>query len=509
MKLTYRLAALPLLAVALAAPVSAAQHTRKPRLAQATTPAAPPEVSAILTPRQNVKPSLTLDEALSVAYETNPQLAAQQASLRATDENVAIANGGWRPTISAGGTYAYQQFYFFPQSVTDPVTGAVIFGPISSVSAHPLQGALTVTQPIFRGGRTIAEIGRAKAQVRSARAQLLAAEQTVLLSAATAYMDVVRDTAILSLRELNVQVLKKQADATQAQFNAGSLTRTDVAQAQARLAGAESDLTAAHSELAISNANFLQAIGRPPETLEVEPMLPAGMPRGVDDSMTLAIQQNPAMVQARENEIVADYSVDDAVGALLPTFSVQGQYGYGQGSLVSPTGTLNVSAGPPHTADHSVTVTGSLNVPIYQAGVAEAAVRQAKELHAQAQLTVSVTDRQVRDTVASAWATFEAAEASIASNEAAERANEIAFEGVRKEQQVGGRTILDVLNAQQELLNAAVALVTAKRNAEVAAFAVLAANGSLTAKDLGLKVKLYDPLEHYDDDAARWFGYGD
>jgi outer membrane protein len=510
MKLIYRLGAIPLLAAVLAAPGLAAHHEKKPRLAQAAPAAVPmPGVAALLAPSQNVKPSLTLGEALAVAYETNPQLAAQQASLRATDENVAIANGGWRPTISAGGTYAYQQFYFFPLTVTDPATGAIVFGPVSSISAHPLQGALTVTQPIFRGGRTIAEIGRAKAQVRSARAQLLAAEQTVLLSAATAYMDVVRDTAILGLRRLNVEVLKKQADATQAQFNAGSLTRTDVAQAQARLAGAQSDLTAAQSQLAISNANFLQAIGRQPETLENEPALPPALPTSVDDSITLALKENPAMVQARENEVAADYTVDDALGALLPTFSVQGQYGYGQGSLVSPTGSLNVASGPPHTADHSVTVTGQLNVPLYQAGVAEAALRQAKELHTQTQLNVAVSDRQVRDVVTTAWALFEAAEASIASNEAAERANEIAFQGVTKEQQVGGRTILDVLNAQQELLNAAVALVTAKRNAEVAAFQVLAADGTLTAKSLGLKVKFYDPLEHYDDDAARWIGYGD
>jgi outer membrane protein len=154
-------------------------------------------------------------------------------------------------------------------------------------------------------------------------------------------------------------------------------------------------------------------------------------------------------------------------------------------------------------------LTGQLNIPIYQAGVEEATVRQAKELHSQAQLNVQVSDREVREAVASAWAQFQSAEASITSNEAAERANEIAFEGVTKEQQVGGRTILDVLNAEQELLNASVALVSAKRNAEVTAFGVLAANGSLTARNLGLKVKLYDPIEHYDDDAARWIGLGD
>lgn len=499
MKLTYRLAALPLLAIVLAAPASAARHHKpKPTPAPAPTVLAGPITA--MPPAPVAKPSITLADALAIAYETNPQLAAQQASLRATDENVAIANGGWRPTISAGGTYAFQQYFFNPVVVPG-------IGTFSSISGHPLQAAITVTQPILRGGRTYAQIGRAKAQVRAARAQLIAAEQTVLLSAATAYMDVVRDTQVLRLRQHNVEVLQKQAEATQAQFNAGSLTRTDVAQSQARLAAAQSDLTAAQSQLAISNANFVQSIGRMPETLEIEPALPPALPTGVDDSITLALKQNPAIVQARENEVVADYSVNDAIGAMLPTLSLQGQYGLSQGALISPLGTVNTTPGG--SASHALTITGQLNVPIYQAGVEEATLRQAKELHAQAQLNVTVSDRQVRDAVAIAWAQFEAAEASIASNEAAQRANEIAFEGVSKEQQVGGRTILDVLNAEQELLNAAVALVSAKRNAEVAAFQVLASAGALTAKNLALKVTLYDPLLHYDDDAAAWIGFGD
>ncbi len=495
MRWMFRVAALSVLVAVLAVPATAAHH-RRPRVAQAA--AAPVlQQSAPAAPAPE-KPSLTLDEALGIAYETNPQLAAQQASLRATDEGVAIANGGWRPTISAGGTYAYQQFFFSPVVIPG-------LGTISSVSAHPVQGGITVTQPILRGGRTIAQVGRAKALVRGARAQLLAAEQTVLLSAATSYMDVVRDTAILGLRQHNVELLKKQADATQAQFNAGSLTRTDVAQSQARLAASQSDLTAAQSQLEISRANFMQAIGRPPETLENEPGLPPALPTGVEESVGLALKQNPALVSARENEIAADYAVNDAFGTMLPTLSVQGQYGYSQGAILSPFGTASLGG----STSHSLTVTGQLNVPIYQGGAEEALVRQAKELHAQAQLNVAVSGLQVHDAVASTWAQFEAAEASIASNEAAQRANEIAFEGVTKEQQVGGRTILDVLNAEQELLNASVALVSAKRNAEVAAFQVLAASGSLTAKNLRLKVKLYDPLEHYDDDAARWIGLGD
>ena len=496
MKLTARLAGISLLAAMAALPAHAARH-HKAKPAPSTIAAADP---APMAPAPVEKPSITLAEALAIAYETNPVLAAQQASLRASDEAVAIANGGWRPTISAGGTYAFQQYFFNP--VTVPGVGT-----FSSISGHPLQGAITVTQPILRGGRTYAQIGRAKAQVRAARAQLIAAEQTVLLSAATAYMDVVRDTQVLKLRQHNVEVLQKQADATQAQFNAGSLTRTDVAQAQARLAGAQSDLTGAQSQLAISNANFVQSIGRMPETLEAEPALPPALPTSVDDSITLALKQNPAIVQARENEIAADYSVNDAIGAMLPTLSLQGQYGLSQGALVSPLGTLNSSPGG--ATSHALTVTGQLNIPIYQAGVEEATLRQAKELHAQAQLNVAVSDRQVHDAVAVAWAQFEAAEATIASNEAAMRANEIAYEGVFKEQQVGGRTILDVLNAEQERLNAEVALVSAKRNAEVAAFNVLAASGALTAKNLGLKVQLYDPLEHYDSDANAWVGFGD
>src|SRR5579871_446222 len=205
----FRATAIFALAIAMAAP-AAAKHHRLPKVALSGTPA--PVQPAPTVPTAPIKPSLTLDEALGIAYETNPQLAMQQASLRATDEGVAIANGAWRPTISAGGTYAYQQFFFSPIVIPG-------FGTISSVSAHPIQGAITVTQPILRGGRTIAEIGRAKALVRAGRAQLLAAEQTVLLSAATAYMDVVRDTAILGLRQHNVELLKKQADATQAQFD--------------------------------------------------------------------------------------------------------------------------------------------------------------------------------------------------------------------------------------------------------------------------------------------------
>jgi outer membrane protein len=275
------------------------------------------------------------------------------------------------------------------------------------------------------------------------------------------------------------------------------LTRTDVAQSEARLAGAQSDLINAEGQLAISRSNFEHAIGRPAETLESEPALPA-LPKAQDDAIDRATKLNPYLVEARETAKAADYAVDSAVGAMMPQLSVNGQYQYTQSNPTYGPGSL-----------HVVTVLGSLNVPIYQGGADEASVRQAKELRSQAELAIADTERQVIDTTRTAWQAYTSAEASITSNIAQVQANEVAYEGVKKEQQVGARTILDVLNAQQELLNSQVALVTSQSNAFIAAYQLLSAIGSLTANDLALNVKQYDPLEHYDNDASRWFGFGD
>jgi outer membrane protein len=483
-------------AVLSAGPVLAqGKHHKPQKLAQAASvPGMPPTDTAPPPP-----PSMTLSEALAIAYETNPQLGAEQASLRAADEQVAQANGNWRPTISIGGNYGLEK-YFFPGV---HISG---FGTVSSITDHPLNGQALLNQPLFRSGRTIAEISRAKALVHSGRAQLTATEQTVLLNSVTAYMNVVRDGAIVKLREHNVEVLRRQRDSTQLEFKAGSLTRTDVAQSEARLATAQSDLTTAQGQLATSRADFLQAIGRPAESLENNPDLPK-LPADEDNVLGKALRQNPDLLTAQANERAANYAVDDAWGAMGPTLSLQGQYNYSQSALNSVVG-FGAGGSPEAVTNHSVAILGELNVPIYQAGVEEANVRQARELHAQAQLNVAVADRQVRDAVTAAWATYQSALGTIASNESTAKADAVAFEGVSKEQQVGGRTVLDVLNAEQELLNAQVALVSSQRNAVVAAYQVLAAGGALTAQSLGLKVKLYDPLEHYNADASAWVGFG-
>lgn len=434
--------------------------------------------------------TLTLNDALGMAYEYNPSLEAQRAGQRATDEGVNQANANWRPQIAASGTYGLDQVHGPGDSVA--------FGIPPKAAYHPLTSQLSVTEALFRGGRTYAEIAKAKALVKAGRAQLTVVEETVLVDAVTAYMDVVRDEATLGLRQNNVAVLQKQLDATQEQFKVGELTRTDVAQSQARLAGAQSDLVTAEGQLGISRSNFEHVVGRAAGTLETEPGLPK-LPASENDAVAAAIQQNPNLVVAREQERAANYAVDDALGALLPQISVSGQYQYTQGSPQSfPIG-----------AEHYTQVLGQVTVPIYQGGAEESVVRQAKDLHSQTQLAAADTERQVVDATRSAWQSFVTAQATIRSAKAQVAANSVAFDGVKQEQQVGSRTILDVLNAEQELLNAQVTVVSSERDTYVAAYQLLADMGLLTAQSLRLQVPIYDPKEYYDDNAARWLGLGD
>ncbi|HEY2071629.1 MAG TPA: TolC family outer membrane protein [Rhizomicrobium sp.] len=430
----------------------------------------------------------TLRQALGLAYETNPQLDAQRAALRATDENVAQANAGWRPTVNAQGTYG----------INDSQVPVNSFGQNLSLYSHPLTSQVVVSQPLYRGGRTVAEVSRAKAQVRAGRAQLTGTEQNVLLDAVTAYMDVVRDAKSLKLKQHNVSDLQKQLDATREQVRVKELTNTDLAQAQARLSGAEADLVNAQGQLQVSRASFEHSIGRPAETLEERPPMP-GLPASLDQAIQTALKINPFLIQAQENARASDYAVDDAVGSLQPQVTLQGEYQYAQSQPNGLGGTQT---------DRVKAVIGQVTVPLYQGGADEAQVRQAKEQRSQAQLAVSDAERQVLDATRSAWESYKSAVQSIASEKAEVAADQTALDGVRQEQQVGTRTVLDVLNAEQELLNAQVAEVNAERNATVAGFQLLSAMGVLTAKGMSLPVKFYNPQDHYDEDSSRWFGFG-
>jgi outer membrane protein len=253
-------------------------------------------------------------------------------------------------------------------------------------------------------------------------------------------------------------------------------------------------------QLQISRSNFEHFVGRPALVLEQHPAFPT-LPVSEETAIDGSLALNPTVIAAKEDERAADYAVDDAAGALMPQLSVQGQYQYAHNPAQTELGVGN--------NEHITAVTGQLTIPLYQGGGEEASVRQAKQLDGQAKLNIADAQRQVVDATRTAWESYASAQAAIRSNRAQADANTVALDGVRQEQQVGSRTVLDVLNAEQELLNSQVSVVSAERNAEVAAYQVLSAIGKLTARDLGLQVKLYDPREYYDDNAGRWFGLGD
>jgi outer membrane protein len=430
---------------------------------------------------------MSLKEALATAYATNPQIEAARAYARATDEEVAKANAGWRPNLSITGAQGFQHI------ITDQ--------PVASDEDRTLtSGTATLSEPLFRGGRTVAEIRRAKALVRAAQAQLANAEQTVLLEGASAYLDVVRDMATVEYRRSNVQVLQDQLNATNIQLNAGAITQTDVQQTQARLAIARAGLSVAEGNLASSRARFERVIGRPAESLEAMPQLP-NLPGTLDDAINRAVTTAPALVAAQENSRAADYAVDAAVSQLLPQVSLQLQYQYAKNSTII--GVLS-----PGVTQRDASAFVQVTVPLYQGGAEYAGVRQAKEQRSQLLANVADVDRQVRESTQAAWGTFMSAQASIASNELAVQANQAAVMGVIQEQRAGERSILDILNAQQELLGGQISLATAQHDSTVAAFQLLAATGQLTARFLTLDAPLYDPAVHYNENASRWIGLG-
>jgi len=432
----------------------------------------------------------SLEDTLVATYGSNPTLQAARAELRATDENVAQALSNWRPSLSATGTSQ------FTSSESDLNAGAGLGALTTSKDDRTSNtGTVTLQQNLFRGGRTIAQTRQAKSQVAAGRAQLSSTEQDVLLSAVTAYMDTLRDTATVELNRNNVAVLQRQLEASQDRFDVGEITRTDVAQSEARLSGSQSALIRAEANLTNSRAAYERIVGSAPGTLEAAPPLPP-LPGTEDEARSIAIANNPALMAARFGEEASRHAIRNAKGSLLPTLTVQGDYSYSD----TPSSTVKNS--------ESATVTGRLTIPLYQSGAVYSQIRQAKQLNSQSRLQIREATRSVEEGVASAWEAYRAANAQIASDREQVRANEIALDGVQQEAQVGSRTTLDVLDAEQELLDSRVALVTSERNAYVAAYQLLSAVGRLNAAYLALPVELYAPEANYDDVSGQWFGYG-
>lgn len=427
----------------------------------------------------------SLNDALAAAYQSNPDLMGQRAQLRATDEQVPQALSGWLPSVIAQGSYGAARSSAQVTSNAPKITD----------DTKPLTGAVTLNQNVFAGGRTVSATEQAEYTVQAGRNALVDVEQTTLLNAVVAYMDVIKNQSVVELNNNNIDVLKRQLEATSDRFRVGELTRTDVAQSEARLSGARTSLTQAEAQLTASRAAYARVVGHSPATLE-RPGPNDNIPQSEDQAREAAAKNNPNVQQARNAEAASRAAISVAKGALLPSFDVQAQYQYGR----------EASSGI-HVADES-SVIGVLTVPLYQGGGEYSRVRQAKELHNQAMMQISSATRAVDENVRNAWEAVRSARSSIISSEEQVKANEIALEGVKQEEQVGSQTTLDVLNAEQELLNARVTLVTAQRNLAVANYGLLAATGQLTARQLQLPVKYYDPTENYDDVHYKVIGFG-
>ena len=453
----------------------------------------------------------TLDSALVKAYLNNPSLNSQRASVRATDENVPQALSGYRPKVTVTATGGEQSLSSTtkegnplnstrPLPCTTTVCPAIGYNPAyytkQSGYNSPFSAGVTITQTLFNGFQTSNKTRQAESQVLAARETLRSTEQGVLLNAATAYMNLLRDTAILDLQRRNVEVLQEQLRQTRDRFNVGEVTRTDVAQSESRLAAGRSQVLSAESNYKSSAATYRQVIGTEPGQLSPASPVDRFSPRTLPAAVGTGTASHPTVTTAQYNIDAAQLAVKVAEGALLPTASVQGSFT--QNYLAQSS--LNT------IESYNASVLGTLSIPIYQGGAEYSAIRQAKETLGQRRLDLDTARDQVRQNVVQSWGQLEAAKANIDATESQVKASEIALNGVREEARVGQRTTLDVLNAQQELVNARVSLVTAQRDRVVASYTLLASVGRLSPQVLGLHVPTYSPRVHYEQVRDAWAG---
>ena len=421
----------------------------------------------------------TLFDALSSAYISNPTLQAGRAAVRNTDEDVPQALAGWRPTVSLNGSVGVQQSKTSNTSQQDLV---------------PRTYSADVSQSLYAGGRTVAGTLLAESYVLVARAQLIVTEQTILSRGVTVFLDVLRDQARLQLTKNNEVVLRRQLEATRDRFEVGEVTRTDVAQAEARLSDVIANRVDAAGNLASSRASYRQVFGVMPGSLQAAPPLP-GLPATEAEALAIAEAENPTIVVALHSEAVARHGVDDATGRLLPTVDLTGR----------ARGTDEITT--ENSDGSSYSLIAAVSIPLYQAGAVHALVRQSKELLNQRRIEVERSRRDVIEAASQAWERMTTTRSQISARMEAIRANGIALEGVRQEAEVGSRTTLDVLDAEQELLDSRVALVIAERDEYVAGYQLLAAIGRLTAAHISLPVQTYDPTRHYEKVRNKWWGW--
>lgn len=420
----------------------------------------------------------TLREALFRAYQTNPTISGQRAAQRAIDENVPIARANGLPSVTTSGGFTNNLF----------TSGNSFVSPARNLSTT---AALSV--PLYSGGAVRNGVAAAETRVEAGRAQLRGTEADLFTAVVGAYLNVIRDEAIVGLNQQNVRVLEVNLRASRDRFQVGDLTRTDVAQSEARLSLARAQLQSAEANLISSREDYIRVVGTPPGVLEEPPPLP-NLPETVETAVTKALADNPLLLAATRQRDASRLDVRVARAQRLPQVSVvtSGSYTNYLGSLGSGT-TTRVGQGGTSAGGGL-----QLNLPIFQGGRPGALVRQAEARQSQAIEAVTETERGVVAQTRSSFAVYRSSNQVIQSSEQAVSANRLSLEGVRAENSVGTRTILDILNAEQELLNSQVTLVSARRDAYVAGFNLLAAMGDAEARDLGLDGgPLYDPEANY------------
>ena len=433
----------------------------------------------------------TIEAALVRAYQNNPQLNAQRAAVRSTDENVPQALSGYRPKVALTASAGYQ---YTDTLLTAGGTPSVIARTDDHGTNAPNSVGLTATQTLYNGNQTANKTRAAESQVSGAREALRVLEQSVLLSAATIYMDYLRDAAIVEVQRSNTRVLEQTLKQTQDRFNVGEVTRTDVAQSEAQLAAGRTQQLQAESNLTTTRSNFRRIIGNEPVSLApgspVDRFLPGALPAAVELSLT----ENPNVTSAMFGIDVNFLQVKINEGALLPTVTVQAAVQQSREQTLTTQRAFGASA------------IAQVSVPIYQGGAEYSLIRQSKENLAQQRLNLELTRDQTRANTVTAWGQLVAGKAQVASAQAQVTASEIALNGVREEAKAGQRTTLDVLNAQQALVNARVALVTAQHDRVVASYSVLNAVGRLSPVVLKLATTTYDPSVHYQQVRDSWIG---
>ncbi len=420
----------------------------------------------------------SLAAAMRAAYQKNPTLRADRARQRVTDELVPTAKSGWRPTVNGSATASREW------SNTD----------VSNSQANSsLNLNIQLSQPIFRGFKTVEGIKSAKSTVEAGRQQLLATEQAVLFDVVSNYNAVVRDRQIIAIRQQNVKNLQKQANAAAARFAVGEVTRTDVSQSRARVSGAQGDVAAAKANLEGSIAGYVAAVGQKPGKLKYAQL--GKLPGNLERALSTAQEINPRILAASWVHDASLHDVEVAKGDLLPEVSLRAS----ASRTFSPQDGVDWS--------ESAAIQGVVSVPIYQGGREYSAIRQAKQTASQRQIQIIEATRAVREQVTASWYTLQSSKQAIVSAKAQVTAAALALDGINQEYLVGSRTTIDVLNAEQEVLNARLGLINAEFAKVNSSYQLLQAMGKLTARHLGLGGQIYDASENYRQVKDKWIGH--